>query len=91
MNGFEWLVRRRADERRSRSLERIGDRSRYVTFDEWHQIEHPETHGRWDALTKTQRNKLYREYQERMIEMGFAEWQRARTIPGVSPCIDLFD
>ena len=84
------LIRQRAAEKRERDRLREGERTNIVPFALWLKLTNPELVPLWDRLTSGQRGRLYQEYQSHMIEMGYTEWQRARTVPGVSPWYDLF-
>lgn len=83
----EYIARARARARRQREAFRSGERDRIVRFLEWLEVEHGRTST--DGLTQTEINRLYQDYQEDCIHMGFTEWERAAYV-GASPFYDLF-
>lgn len=75
MNDYQWLINRNAAEKRARQFKRGGERTRDVHFDEWSLVVCGVADPR--SIERKARGKLFKEYQDDMIHMGFTEWDCA--------------
>lgn len=75
MNDYKHLIYQNAREKAAAMLRVRGERDRIVHLDEYAYHEHGIENVR--LLPKPELRKLYLEYQDRMVEMHFLEWDCA--------------